>query len=189
MNPSVKDFIDAYKTIDAETIIVFPNNGNVILTARESAAVYEESEIVVIPNKDLGTGYAAISMLDTAKNNTEEMVEAITASMEGVVTAMVSQANRDTEQDGVQIVSGHYIGFAGSTVYTDNADRVTAMLDLADKLSAGDYSILMLIKGKDVPQEEAEDLLGTLEKKYRLTEIIPIDGEQPIHDYVMILEE
>ena len=89
----------------------------------------------------------------------------------------------------MQIVSGHYIGFAGNTVYTDNADRVAALLDLADKLSAGDYSILMLIKGKDVPQEEADELLGTLEKKCRLTEIIPIDGEQPIHDYVMILEE
>lgn len=189
MNPAVKDFIDAFETIDAETILVFPNNGNVILTARQSADVYDKSEIVVIPNKDLGTGYAAISMLDNTKNNTEEMVASINASMEGVVTAMVSQANRDTEQDGVQIVSGHYIGFAGSTVYTDNADRVAALLDLADKLSAGDYSILMLIKGKDVPQEEAEELLGTFEKKYRLTEIIPIDGEQPIHDYVMILEE
>ena len=189
MNPSVKDFIDAFETIDAQTIIVFPNNGNVILTARQSADVYDKSEIVVIPNKDLGTGYAAISMLDATKNNTEEMVEAINASMEGVVTAMVSQANRDTEQDGVQIVSGHYIGFAGSTVYTDNSDRAAAALDLAEKLNAGDYSILMLIKGKDVPQQEADELLGTLEKKYRLTEIIPIDGEQPIHDYVMILEE
>ena len=189
MNPAVKDFIDAFETIDAETILVFPNNGNVILTARQSADVYDKSEIVVIPNKDLGTGYAAISMLDNTKNNTEEMVASINASMEGVVTAMVSQANRDTEQDNVQIVSGHYIGFADGTVYTDNAERAAAVLDLAEKLNAGDYSILMLIKGKDVPQEEADSILETLEKKYRLTEIIPIDGEQPIHDYVMILEE
>ena len=189
MNPSVRDFLDAYEGIDADNIIVFPNNGNVILTARQSADVYDKSNIVVIPNKDLGTGYAAISMLDVSAETVDDIVSSINASMEGVVTAMVSQANRDTEQDGVQIVSGHYIGFAGSTVYTDNADRAAAALDLAEKLNAGDYSILMLIKGKDVPQQEADELLGTLEKKYRLTEIIPIDGEQPIHDYVMILEE
>ena len=189
MNPAVRDFLDAYETIDADNIIVFPNNGNVILTARQSADVYDKSNIVVIPNKDLGTGYAAISMLDVSAETVDDMVASINASMEGVVTAMVSQANRDTEQDGVAITSGHYIGFAGSRVYTDSPSRVRAAEDLADKLGAGDYSILMLIKGKGVPQDEADGLLEVLEKKYRRTEIIPIDGRQPIHDYMMIFEE
>ena len=189
MNPSVRDFLDAYEGIDADNIIVFPNNGNVILTARQSADVYDKSNIVVIPNKDLGTGYAAISMLDVSAETVDDIVSSINASMEGVVTAMVSQANRDTEQDGVAITSGHYIGFAGSKVYTDNASRVQAAEDLAEKLGAGDYSILMLIRGKGVPQDEADGLLEVLEKKYRRTEIIPIDGRQPIHDYMMIFEE
>ena len=189
MNPSVRDFLDAYEGIDADNIIVFPNNGNVILTARQSADVYDKSNIVVIPNKDLGTGYAAISMLDVSAETVDDIVSSINASMEGVVTAMVSQANRDTEQDGVAITSGHYIGFAGSKVYTDNASRVQAAEDLAEKLGAGDYSILMLIRGKGVPQDEADGLLEVLEKKYRRTEIIPIDGRQPIHDYMMVFEE
>ena len=189
MNPAVRDFLDAYDTIDADNIIVFPNNGNVILTARQSADVYDKSNIVVIPNRDLGTGYAAISMLDVSAETVDEIVASINASMEGVVTAMVSQANRDTEQDGVAITSGHYIGFAGSKVYTDNASRVQAAEDLAEKLGAGDYSILMLIRGNGVPQDEADGLLEVLEKKYRRTEIIPIDGRQPIHDYMMIFEE
>ena len=189
MNPAVKDFLDAYETIDADNIIVFPNNGNVILTARQSADVYDKSNIVVIPNKDLGTGYAAISMLDVSAETVDDLVASINASMEGVVTAMVSQANRDTEQDGVAITSGHYIGFAGSRVYTDSPSRVNAAEDLADRLGAGDYSILMLIRGKGVPQDEADGLLEVLEKKYRRTEIIPIDGRQPIHDYMMIFEE
>ena len=189
MNPSVKDFIDAYDTIDADNIIVFPNNGNVILTARQSADVYDKSNIVVIPNKDLGTGYAAISMLDVSVETVDELVSSINASMEGVVTAMVSQANRDTEQDGVAITSGHYIGFAGSRIYTDSASRVQAAEELAEKLKAGDYSILMLIRGAGIPEDEAAQLCDALEKKYRRTEIIPIDGRQPIHDYIMIYEE
>lgn len=189
MNPAVKDFLDAYEGIDADNIIVFPNNGNVILTARQSADVYDKSNIVVIPNKDLGTGYAAISMLDVSAETVDDIVASINASMEGVVTAMVSRANRDTEQDGVAITSGHYIGFAESKVYTDNAERVKAAEDLAEKLGAGDYSILMLIKGKGIPQDEADGLLEALEGKYRRTEIIPIDGRQPIHDYIMIFEE
>ena len=189
MNPSVRDFQEAFDTIDAENIIVFPNNGNVILTARQIADVYEKANIIVIPNKDLGTCYAAISMLDTSKENTEELVASIEDSMQGVVTAAVSKANRDTVQDGVEVRNGDYIGFADDIVYTDSPDRSESCEKLLDKLNSGDYSILMLIKGKDVPQDEAETLAAELEGKYKLTEIIPVDGGQPIHDYVIILEE
>ena len=189
MNPSVRDFQDAFERIEAENIVVFPNNGNVILTARQIADIYDKANIIVIPNKDLGTGYAAISMLDTSKENAEELVASINESMQGVVTAMVSKANRNTEQDGVQIKDGDYIGFADDVIYTDSPDRMECCEKLTEKLDSGDYSIMMFIKGKDVPQDEADELLEELENKYKLTEIIPVDGGQPIHDYVIILEE
>lgn len=189
MNPSVKDFQDAFDTIDAENIVVFPNNGNVILTAKQIADVYDRANIIVIPNKDLGTGYAAISMLDISKETTEELVASIEDSMQGVITAAVSKANRNTSQDGVEIKDGDYIGFADDIVYTDSPNRAECCEKLTDKLNSGDYSIMMLIKGKDVPQDEADALLEKFESKYKLTEIIPINGGQPIHDYVIILEE
>ena len=189
MNPSVRDFQDAFDSIEAENIVVFPNNGNVILTAKQIADVYDKANIIVIPNKDLGTGYAAISMLDTSKETADELVASIHESMQGVVTAMVSKANRNTEQDGVQIKDGDYIGFADDVIYTDSPNRRECCEKLIDKLDSGDYSIMMFIKGKDVPQDEADALLEELENKYKLTEIIPVDGGQPIHDYVIILEE
>ena len=74
-------------------------------------------------------------------------------------------------------------------IYTDSPDRRECCEKLVDKLNSGDYSIMMFIKGKDVPQDEADALLEELENKYKLTEIIPVDGGQPIHDYVIILEE
>ena len=189
MNPSVRDFQDAFDSIEAENIVVFPNNGNVILTAKQIADVYDKANIIVIPNKDLGTGYAAISMLDTSKETADELGASINESMQGVVTAMVSKANRNTEQDGVQIKDGDYIGFADDVIYTDSPNRRECCEKLIDKLDSGDYSIMMFIKGKDVPQDEADALLEELENKYKLTEIIPVDGGQPIHDYVIILEE
>ena len=189
MNPSVRDFQDAFDSIEAENIVVFPNNGNVILTAKQIADVYDKANIIVIPNKDLGTGYAAISMLDTSRETAEELVASINESMQGVVTAMVSKANRNTEQDGVQIKDGDYIGFADDVIYTDSPNRRECCEKLIDKLDSGDYSIMMFIKGKDVPQDEADEILEELENKYKLTEIIPVDGGQPIHDYVIILEE
>jgi dihydroxyacetone kinase-like predicted kinase len=37
MNPSAQDFVEAFKNANADNIIVFPNNGNVILTAQQAA--------------------------------------------------------------------------------------------------------------------------------------------------------
>ena len=126
---------------------------------------------------------------DTSKDTPEQLVASIEDSMQGVVTAAVSKANRNTCQDGVEIKDGDYIGFADDIVYTDSPDRIECCEKLIDKLDSGDYSIMMLIKGKDVPQDEADALLEKLESKYKLTEIIPVCGGQPIHDYVIILEE
>ena len=49
MNPPVKRFIDAFDAVDAETVFVFPNNGNILLTARQAADIYDKADIRVIP--------------------------------------------------------------------------------------------------------------------------------------------
>ena len=54
MNPSAEDFVRAFGDINADTILVFPNNGNVILTARQAAELYDRAEIRIIPTKRWG---------------------------------------------------------------------------------------------------------------------------------------
>ena len=187
MNPSVRDFITAFESLNAENIVVFPNNGNVILTANQAAKNYTDANVIVIPNKDIGTGYSAMSVLDTDAEP-EELVNIIQAGMDGVVTAMVSKANKDTEFGNVTVHNGDYIGFHGDDILSVSTDRSQTVTDLADKLDADDYGIIILIKGKDASAEEAEELQKRIEAKYRSAELFTIDGGQPTHDYIMILE-
>ena len=187
MNPSVKDFVNAFESLNAENIVVFPNNGNVILTANQAAQNYEKANVIVIPNKDIGTGYSAMSVIDTDAEPAQ-LVNLIQAGMDGVVTAMVSRANKDTEFGDVSVHNGDYIGFRGDDILSVNTDRKKTLTDLAQKLDASDYGILILIKGKDADATEAQDLAEELEKKYRGCEVIAIDGDQSTHDYIMILE-
>ena len=37
MNPSAQNFIEVFDRINADHIFVFPNNGNIILTAKQAA--------------------------------------------------------------------------------------------------------------------------------------------------------
>lgn len=188
MNPSAEDFIRAFDRINADTILVFPNNGNVILTAKQAAALYEKAEIRVIPSRTVGEGYAAISLLDTSSGDTDAIVSEAEDAISGVVTGSVSRANRDTEMNGISVHSGDYIGFADDVIYSDSTSRREAVTGLADKLKAGKYDILMLICGADADEDEARALYDELVSRYRRTEIIMIDGGQPVFDYMLVLE-
>ena len=74
MNPSAQDFIDAFKRANADSLIVFPNNGNVILTAQQAAKMYKDSQILIIPSKSVVEAYSALSMADPINETLEENI-------------------------------------------------------------------------------------------------------------------
>lgn len=188
MNPSAEDLIAAFRHINADVIFVFPNNSNIIMTANQAAQLYDEAEICVLPTKTIGEGYAAISMLDTTLGSTEAIIAELEEIISGVVTGMVSRAVRDTEMNGVEVRKDDYIGFVGDTVYTDNPDRSAAAEELCEAAGAKRYDIMLLVCGESVTPDEAQTLYNKLQKKYRRTEIVMIDGGQPVYDYIIILE-
>ena len=188
MNPSAEDLIEAFGEVNADTIFVFPNNSNIILTAQQAASLYDKAEVRVVPSKTIGEGYAAISMLDTSSNDADQIVAYAEEVISGVVTGLVSQAVRDTERDGVKVVKDDYIGFVDDRIYVDDPDRTQAALGLAEALKASRYDIMLVICGSDVPKEEADAIRKTLRRQYRRTEVVMIDGGQPVYDYIIILE-
>ena len=188
MNPSTGDFLDAFGKINAETIFVFPNNGNVILTAHQAAELYKEADVRVVQSKNIGQGYAGVSMFDTSSDDADEIEKELAAALENVVTGSVSRAIRDTEKDGIRIQTGDYIGFVDDRIYVAAPDALTAAKELARKLDASSKDILLLLCGADAKEEEARKLYEELKAECRRAEVIFIDGGQPVFDYVLVLE-
>ena len=188
MNPSAEDMISAFEQINADVIFVFPNNSNIIMTANQAAEIYKGSDVRVVPSKTIGEGYAAISMLDTEIGDTDAIIESLKEIIADVVTGTVSKAVRDTEMGGVSVRKDDYIGFVGDTIYVDSPDRAEAALVLAEKMNAKRYDIMLVCCGEDVSSDESDKLQKELSKAYRRTEVVMIDGGQPIYDYIIILE-
>ncbi len=188
MNPSAEELIAAFEEINADVIFVFPNNSNIIMTAKQAAEIYEGSDVRVVNSKTIGEGYAAISMLDTDAGGTDEIIAQLEEIIADVVTGTVSRAVRDTEMDGVSVRKDDYIGFVGDTIYVDSPDRAQAATVLAEKMNAGRYDIMLVCCGENVTPEESKQLYRALSASYRRTEIVMIDGGQPIYDYIIILE-
>ncbi len=188
MNPSAQDLVDAFKKVNADTIFVLPNNKNIILTAKQAAALYTGSEVRVLPTKTIGDGYAAVSMMDLSLDTADEVEQSATDSMEGVVTGLVSTATRNTEKDGIKVKAGDYLGFADDTIYYSGDSKIEALLTLAEKLDADDKAVLLLIRGEGASEEENDEVMEALSGILHSVEIIPIEGKQPIYDFMMVLE-
>lgn len=182
MNPSVERFLEAFDAVNADVILVFPNNSNIILTANQAADLYKDSRIVVIPTKTLGEGYYALANLD-AEQPLDQLVETLKAAAASVTTGSISRAIRDTDQAR----TGQYLGFSGKEILTANDGREDAVLALTRELQASQSDVLILFSGADAPADEAARLKNELEKACPMTEVILLDGGQPVYDYILVL--
>lgn len=183
-NPSAEDMLAAFDRAGADTIFVLPNNSNILLTARQAAKLYTAADVRVIPSRNIGEGYAALSMLDTDSGDTDTIVAGMTEAMEGVICASVSRSVRDTEE----VHRGEYIGFVGHEIVSDADDRLDALRKTADVLQDKAADIVILLSGADVLEAEAEAAQEYYENRYPMREIYRIAGGQEIFDYILIYE-
>ena len=182
MNPPVESFLKAFDELGAETVLVFPNNGNILLTARQAAAMYDKSKVEVIPTKTPGEGYFSLANLDTSLP-ADEMTAVLGEAAASVTTGLISRAIRDSKD----YREGDYLGLDGKNILCGNAERKLALAELAAKLETGEHDIAVLFSGADVPADEAEAAQQSLEKAFPHTETILINGGQPVYDYILVL--
>jgi len=187
MNPSAADFLNAFERINADTVYVFPNNGNVQLTAEQARDLFPSSDVRVLHSHTVGEGYAAMSMMD-ADTNPDDLCRDLEDVIASVVTGFVSRASRNAEKDGVHVHEGDFIGFVGDTIYVNDCDANDTALQLAKSMHAEQYGVLMLLSGHDAAVEQTDRLADALGKAYPRTEVIRIDGGQPVHHYILVGE-
>ncbi|MBQ3738180.1 MAG: DAK2 domain-containing protein [Bacteroidales bacterium] len=187
MNPSTQDFLDAFARINAQHILVFPNNNNIKMAADQAAKLYKNADIHVLPSTTIGEGYYGIGAIDRDNPNVDEVITSVTEIMESIVTGIVSTAIRDAEGDQVSVHTGDFIGYSGKQILSANTDRETAAKNLVERLGAASRDVMLVFNGVDVPSEEAERLVADLQTQYKDLEIMLNNGAQPIYDYIFVL--
>lgn len=188
MNPSAGDFLAAFDRANADTIFVLPNNGNVLLAARQAAGMYTGADVRVIESRSLGEGYAALSMLNTESGDADAITAELTAAMEGVVTAAVATCSRDTDSDGLSLYKGEYIGFIGDRILSADNDPVDTARRLVDELDFTDHEICILLSGKDADEQQTQAIRAYIAQTHPGCELYVTAGGQEIYRYILIIE-
>lgn len=186
MNPSADDIAKACDKVQAKEVFVLPNNKNIIFAAQQAKELTKKI-VHVIPTKSVPEGVSA-ALAFNPDATAEENVENMTNSKESVKSASVTYAVRTTHVDGFDLNQGDIIGLDDNNILAKGLLVNDTTIDLIEKIKTDDIVNITLFYGKDIKQEEAENLQARLEEKYPDCDITLLSGGQPVYYYIISLE-
>ncbi len=187
-NPSAQDFLTAFEKVHAKNIYVFPNNGNIIMAAKQAGQLYTKGTVHVIESKDLGQGYAAISSLNYETDDPEQIADMLTEAMGMVTTGYISTSIRNADLGGVHIECGDYIGFVGKEMKVSCKDKLTAAKNLLKKMGIADSYLITTFIGSEAEAADIEALEAWVSETYPDVEFYITDGGQDVYPFIFVVE-
>ncbi|HPZ92371.1 MAG TPA: DAK2 domain-containing protein [Bacillota bacterium] len=187
MNPSIEELRDAVYQVAAKSVIILPNNGNVILTADKVKEIVSDIETVVIPTKTIPQGVAALVTYNPsvdAESNRRSMEDMISQ----VSTGEVTYAVRASSVNGFSIDEKDFIGIKDGELCSTGKDRNEVAMSLVSQMVDSDTSLITIYHGKDIRSEDANELAERLADVYPYLEIEVHYGGQPVYYYIISAE-
>lgn len=187
MNPSTEDILDAVDKVNADSVFILPNNGNIILAAEQAQSLTEDREIIVIPSKNIPQGIAAMVGYMDGKSNSENK-ESMENEMSHIKAGQVTYAVRDTSMDGKEIKQGNFMGLTDKTIVSVAESADAAARELIESMIDDSSELLSLYYGADTTEEEAEALADAILEEHDELDVEIQFGGQPIYSYFISVE-
>ncbi|QWB95723.1 hypothetical protein KHQ89_07260 [Mycoplasmatota bacterium] len=187
MNPSTEDFVKAVNSLDAENVIILPNNKNIIMSAEQTIDLLAERSIRVLHTKSIAQGYTSLMAFDPTlelDDNFEEMTTIVSKMRSGEITFAV----RDTEIGGVQIKKDDFIGITENKIKVSTPSQLETAKQLLDDMIDENREIITIFYGKDSNQDDLEAIVVYAKQLNPDIDVDLIEGEQDIYAYIFAVE-
>ena len=187
MNPSTEDILAAVQSVPAKTVLVLPNNKNIIMAA-EQAQKLADRKVIVLPTRTIPQGMTAMLNFDPEAKPDENAVNMMQAA-DHVSTGLVTYAARDSEFDGKTIRQGEIMALENGKIVATGTDIVKMTYRLARSMRRKDTQFITVISGCDVSEEDAERTTEMVRAKCGGNiEVSHINGGQPVYYYMLSVE-
>ena len=187
MNPSTDDILQAVEATPARHVFVLPNNKNIIMAA-EQAVHLADRGVSVVATKTIPQGITAMLSFEDGVSPEENHLQMMKAA-EGVHTAQVTFAARDSEVSGERIKKGQLLGMEDGKITLVEDDLVNAAYRVTRRLvKKYNGSLITILYGADTDEATAQALAERLQARFPSVEINVINGGQPVYYFLAAVE-
>lgn len=186
MNPSTQDLLGAIDSVNADKVVVLPNNKNIIMAANAAASVAEKP-VAVVPTTSVPQAFSAMLSYD-GSDDLESIVAYMTEAAASVRTGEVTTAVKDAKGKVGAIKGGQLIGISEHEIEVVGDDVAQVASDLAALLLADGAETLTLLAGEDMTDEDLAALATRIGEANPDVDIETHRGDQPLYSVLLAAE-
>ena len=186
MNPSTQDILEAVNKVPAETVIVLPNNKNIIMAAEQVDALTPKN-VIVIPSQTVPQGITAMLSFNP-DGEIQENVEALTEALGTVETVQITYAARNSDFDGYDIHEGDYLAIYEKSLFGTSRDIKVLLKALAQKINEDGKEYITIYYGADIKEKHAQKAADLFAELCPNADVNLLNGGQPVYYYLISAE-
>jgi DAK2 domain fusion protein YloV len=187
LNPSTAELLDTVEHVNADQVIILPNNKNIIAVAEQVDALTKK-DVIVVKTRTMPEALAALVVYDpeaTVAENAAEMTEAAGSVASGEVT----QAVRESNSGAGPIAAGDWMGIAdGDGIVAVAGSALEASTSLLDQLIGEEGELLTVITGADAEASVTASIEAWLSERHADVQVEVHPGGQPLYPYLFGVE-
>ena len=187
MNPSTEAILREVNHTPSEIVFVLPNNKNIVMAAQQCVGLTEK-QVIVVPTHSIPQGISAMMSVDTAEEDPQAILAAMTEAASAVTTAQITYAARNSDFDGFAINEGDYLALLDGKLFGTERDITSLLTRLAALAAEREAAFVTLFYGEGVSQEEAEAAQALFTEACPETEVSLLSGGQPVYYYTISIE-
>lgn len=190
MNPSTHDILAAIEKTGQRTVVVLPNNKNIVLAAKQAANLCKDRDVHVLPTKTIPQGLTALVHYEPSRS-LEENLREMESAMSGVKTGQVTYAAKNSVINNREIKKGDILCMTEDiiAVVSDDVNRGTKdLLDIMLQNCDEDKELVSIYYGEAISEEQAQEICKYVEEKHPHFEAEVHSGQQPLYYYFIAVE-
>lgn len=186
MNTSSEEFTKAFSCIDADAIVVLPNNKNIVRAAEQAVRLSGLRHVTVLPTASMAEGYCAVSMDIPDSGDIERRIAQMREGAGSIHTLSVAAATRSITRDGVSCTAGQSIVLNGEALMAADDDpfaALSAALDRSEELE--DLECCVIFLGEDAGTDDEERLTELFAERFPMMDVTCIPGGQHVYRWIL----
>lgn len=186
MNASAEEFVNEINKTNAEKVLIFPNNKNTIMAARQAVTLSGKDNVEVLSSTGVTDSYFALAMDIQDSDDAQRRVACIKAGLEDASSVCVTTAEKTCVENGVSVTAGEYIALiSDKTVYSSGNLIESAMAGLEKIDDIDDKECCIMLVGNNADRNLVDELTDEMTRRYPLMSVECVDGGQNVYDVII----